>query len=74
MLPIWHPVRLVEDINVTDILCDGRLNVGFGRGYQPTEFEAFGTQLSESQARFDEALRLMMTAWTEEDFTFEGEF
>jgi len=74
VLPIWHPVRLVEDMNVTDILCDGRLNVGFGRGYQPTEFEAFGTQLSESQARFDEALRLMMTAWTEEDFTFEGEF
>lgn len=74
VLPIWHPIRLVEDINVTDTLCDGRLNVGFGRGYQPTEFEAFGTELSESQARFDEALRLVKLAWTEEDFTFDGEF
>lgn len=73
VLPIWHPVRLVEDINVTDILCDGRLNVGFGRGYQPAEFEALGTSLSDSRTRFDEAVQIMTKAWTEEDFTFEGQ-
>ncbi len=71
--PIWHPVRLVEDINVTDILCDGRLNVGLGRGYQPAEFDALGASLSESQTRFDEAVQILTKAWTEEDFTFEGE-
>jgi alkanesulfonate monooxygenase SsuD/methylene tetrahydromethanopterin reductase-like flavin-dependent oxidoreductase (luciferase family) len=73
VLPIWHPIRLVEDINVTDILCDGRLNVGFGRGYQPAEFDAMGARLSDSQTRFDEAVALMTKAWTEEDFTFEGD-
>lgn len=73
VLPIWHPVRLVEDINVTDILCDGRLNVGFGRGYQPAEFDALGASLSESQTRFDEAVEIMTKAWTEEDFTYEGQ-
>lgn len=74
VLPLWHPIRLVEDINITDTLCDGRLNVGFGRGYQPSEFAAMGAALDESQARFDEALDLIMTAWTKEDFTFDGEF
>ncbi|MFT7598392.1 MAG: alkanesulfonate monooxygenase SsuD [Acidimicrobiales bacterium] len=73
VLPIWHPLRLVEDINVTDILCEGRLNVGFGRGYQPGEFEALGTKLADSQARFDEAVQIMTKAWTEDDFTFEGQ-
>lgn len=74
VLPIWHPVRLVEDINVTDILCDGRLNVGFGRGYQPGEFTALGADLAESQARFDEAVALMTLAWSERDFTFDGTY
>ncbi|MGI9612829.1 MAG: LLM class flavin-dependent oxidoreductase [Acidimicrobiales bacterium] len=73
VLPIWHPVRLVEDINVTDILCEGRLNVGFGRGYQPAEFAALGVDIAESKSMFDEAVQLMTKAWTEEDFTFAGE-
>jgi alkanesulfonate monooxygenase SsuD/methylene tetrahydromethanopterin reductase-like flavin-dependent oxidoreductase (luciferase family) len=74
VLPIWHPVRLVEDINVTDILCDGRLNVGFGRGYQPAEFDALGASLDDSRSRFDEAVQLMTKAWTEDDFTFDGSY
>ena len=73
VLPIWHPVRLVEDINVTDVLCEGRLNVGIGRGYQPSEFEALGRTMDESRSRFDEAVEIMTRAWTEDDFTFEGE-
>ena len=73
VLPIWHPVRLVEDINVTDILCEGRLNVGFGRGYQPAEFAALGVDIEDSKSMFDEAVELMTKAWTEEDFTFAGE-
>ncbi len=73
VLPIWHPVRLVEDINVTDVLCDGRLNVGIGRGYQPAEFEALGASMDESRSRFDEAVELMTLAWSQEDFTFEGQ-
>ncbi len=74
VLPIWHPVRLVEDINVTDVLCEGRLNVGFGRGYQPAEFEALGASMDDSRARFDEAVALMTLAWSEDDFTFDGEY
>ena len=73
VLPIWHPVRLVEDINVTDVLCDGRLDVGFGRGYQPAEFEAMGATMGESRSRFDEAVAIMTLAWSRDDFTFEGE-
>ena len=74
VLPIWHPIRLVEDINVTDVLCDGRLNIGIGRGYQPAEFEALGATMDESRSRFDEAVELMTTAWSEDDFTFEGRY
>jgi len=72
VVPLWHPIRLVEDINVCDLLCDGRLSVGFGRGYQPSEFRAMGVDLADSQSRFDEALDVIMAAWTQRDFTFSG--
>lgn len=73
VLPIWHPIRLVEDINVTDVLCEGRLNVGIGRGYQPAEFEALGQTMDESRSRFDEAVEIMTMAWSKDDFTFDGQ-
>src|SRR5437773_9490152 len=41
--PFWHPIRLAEDIAIADLLCDGRLEIGFGRGYQPIEFHGFDT-------------------------------
>ena len=39
VLPLYHPLRLAEEIALTDQLTDGRLEVGLGRGYQRYEFE-----------------------------------
>src|SRR5258708_3032640 len=36
--PFWNPLRLAEDIAITDLLTNGRLELGFGRGYQPLQF------------------------------------
>lgn len=72
--PFWHPLRLVEDINITDILTEGRLNIGIGRGYQHKEFEPFGIKLEDSRGIFNESLELMLKAWKEEDFTFSGKY
>jgi alkanesulfonate monooxygenase SsuD/methylene tetrahydromethanopterin reductase-like flavin-dependent oxidoreductase (luciferase family) len=72
--PFWHPLRLAEDIALTDILTDGRLDVGLGRGYQKMETDAFELKLEESRALFLEQLAIMKKAWTEEDFTHAGRF
>src|SRR5919204_2978062 len=72
--PFWHPLRLAEDIAITDLLTHGRLDIGLGRGYQPMEFRGFEASLESSRALFAEQLALMRKAWTESDFTFEGQF
>lgn len=70
--PFWHPIRLAEDIALTDILTDGRLDVGVGRGYQGMEFDGFNVPMAESREIFAEQMELMRKAWTEDDFTYEG--
>ncbi|MDP8923600.1 MAG: LLM class flavin-dependent oxidoreductase [Chloroflexota bacterium] len=72
--PFWHPIRLAEDIALTDILTGGRLDVGIGRGYQKMEFDGLDLRIKDSRPMFEEGLELMLKAWTEDDFTHAGRF
>ena len=75
VLPIWHPLRLAEEVAVLDNLIDGRFICGVGRGYQPHEMGRFGVELDESRQRFNETLEVMVQAWTrDESFTYAGEY
>jgi natural product biosynthesis luciferase-like monooxygenase protein len=72
ILPFNHPVRTAESFAMIDVLCDGRLDFGVGRGYQPGEFAGFGIAMEESRQRFDESLEIIRRAWTSDRITFEG--
>ena len=72
--PFAHPVRIAEEFAMVDILSDGRLDFGLGRGYQPKEFAGLGVSMERTRERFDESLEVIRRAWTEERVTFEGEF
>ena len=72
--PFWHPLRLAEDIALTDILTDGRLEMGIGRGYQKMEFDGLDLKIEDSRATFLEQMAIMRKAWTEDDFTYQGQF
>src|SRR3954447_15966498 len=41
LLPLYHPMRLLEELCMLDQLSGGRLDIGIGRGISPHEFEAF---------------------------------
>ena len=72
--PFWHPIRLAEDIAITDLLTGGRLDIGLGRGYQPFEFRGLGVDQEQSRPQFEEQFELMRLAWTADDFTFDGKY
>ena len=53
LLPLYHPIRLAEEIAMLDHLSHGRLEVGVGRGRSPIELMLFGQNIAEAQAVFD---------------------
>ncbi len=73
VLPIHDPLRVAEDLAMLDCMSDGRLISGFVRGI-PREYGAYNVDLAESRARFEEAWEIIKMAWTEESFSYEGQF
>jgi natural product biosynthesis luciferase-like monooxygenase protein len=74
VLPFHNPVRVAEDFAFLDLLSEGRVEFGVGRGYQPLEFRGQGLDQSRSREMFDEAVRLVQACWTEDRVDFHGEF
>jgi len=76
MVLAWHnPMLLAEQAATVDLLSGGRLDLGIGRGYRHNEFHGFAVGLDEAEARFQESLEVMTTAWTsQERFSHRGRF
>ncbi len=73
LAPFYHPLRLAEEIALLDVLTNGRVNWGVGRGFESTEFNTFGIPLAESQGRFREAVAIVLQAWTQDKLNWAGE-
>ena len=73
-LPLYHPLRLAEEICMLDQLSDGRLEIGFGRGASPLEIDIFGRDPEEAHKIYLESLKIITMALTQHHLDFEGEF
>jgi len=60
LLPLYHPMRLVEEICMLDQLSGGRLEVGVGRGISPYELAHFNVGFLESREIFEESLKVVV--------------
>jgi alkanesulfonate monooxygenase SsuD/methylene tetrahydromethanopterin reductase-like flavin-dependent oxidoreductase (luciferase family) len=77
VLPMWHPIRLAEDYAMADIVTDGRVVMGVGRGYHTREVESFGAPLLDADKNrelFEEQLQLMLKCFNEPQFHHKGKF
>src|SRR2546426_5841633 len=75
VLTMWHPIRLAEDFAVADILTNGRMIFGIGRGYHTREVETFGAPMLDDAANrelFEEQFEIVMKAFHEEAFSHSG--
>lgn len=72
LLPLYHPVRLVEEICMLDHLSGGRVEVGVSRGVSPYEARAFGGDPDVGREVFDEALEIYRQAMTTPNLTHNG--
>ncbi len=69
-----HPVKVAERCAMLDILSNGRLHVGFGKGGTEQEAGTFGYSKAELAPMIEEAMRLVPRIWTEEIVEHHGEF
>ncbi|HEU4428229.1 MAG TPA: LLM class flavin-dependent oxidoreductase [Myxococcota bacterium] len=72
--PINHPVRVAEQIALIDVLTNGRVELGTGRGSGSTEVETFGVSPEDTRAMWEEALRAIPQMWTQDLFEWKGRF
>jgi alkanesulfonate monooxygenase SsuD/methylene tetrahydromethanopterin reductase-like flavin-dependent oxidoreductase (luciferase family) len=75
VLPWHNPVLLAEQAATLDLLSGGRLDFGIGKGYRYNEFAGFCVPMEEADARFDEALDVLVKAWTaDRPFSHRGKY
>jgi alkanesulfonate monooxygenase SsuD/methylene tetrahydromethanopterin reductase-like flavin-dependent oxidoreductase (luciferase family) len=75
VLPWHNPVLLAEQAATLDLLSGGRLDFGVGKGYRYNEFAGFCVPMDEADARFEEALDVIIKSWTsEEPFSHRGKY
>ena len=70
-LPLDNPMRLAGQIAEVDILTGGRLECGLGRGHAWL-FGPANVPLEESRPRYEDAIEILLRAWTQEKFSYTG--
>ena len=69
-----HPVKVAERCATLDILSNGRLHVGFGKGGTQQEAGTFGYQLEDLPPMISEAMKLVPRIWMEDVVEHHGQF
>lgn len=72
VLPLYQPVRMLEEIGMVDILSQGRTVIGIGAGYQDFEFKRFGVKLEHNWEMTHEMLDLIELAYSKPSFSYDG--
>jgi alkanesulfonate monooxygenase SsuD/methylene tetrahydromethanopterin reductase-like flavin-dependent oxidoreductase (luciferase family) len=70
--PYNHPIRVAEMGAALDLLCDGRMEFGTGRSATRDELEGFGIDPLQTRELWEEALQVVIGAWTTDRFSWQG--
>jgi alkanesulfonate monooxygenase SsuD/methylene tetrahydromethanopterin reductase-like flavin-dependent oxidoreductase (luciferase family) len=71
-LPLHYPVKLYEELAMLDVLSNGRLEIGVGKGITAFEHLQFAHRPEEAAARADDILKLLLRAWETGVMSSEG--
>ena len=74
VLPLTNPLRVAEEAATVDQISKGRFEFGIGRSGLTKYYQGYNVDYAESRARFFEALEVIMSAWSNPQFSHEGEF
>lgn len=72
LLPLYNPLRLVEEICMLDQISCGRFEIGVGRGISPFELGYFNVNFLEARELFEESLQVIVAGLRERKLTHKG--
>ncbi len=73
-LPLYHPLRLVQEICMLDQMSGGRLEIGFGRGASAIESAYFGNDHAEAEPIYREYLDIVLNGLATGRLHHRGEY
>jgi alkanesulfonate monooxygenase SsuD/methylene tetrahydromethanopterin reductase-like flavin-dependent oxidoreductase (luciferase family) len=71
-LPLYHPLRLIEEVCMLDHLSEGRLQLGVGAGVSPIEVGFFEVDWESRRERFDETFEILLEGLASDVLTHHG--
>jgi alkanesulfonate monooxygenase SsuD/methylene tetrahydromethanopterin reductase-like flavin-dependent oxidoreductase (luciferase family) len=74
LAPLYHPIRLAEDVAMIDLATKGRFVCALGVGYVPEDFDAFGIPFKQRGRRTEECIEILRRAWTGERFSYPSKY
>ncbi len=74
VLPLHSPLDVAESYGMVDVISNGRLEMGLGRGNEPHEFRKTHTSVETSSQLTREATEVIQQAWSDEPLNYKGEF
>lgn len=72
VLPLHDPVKIAEQIAVLDLMSGGRLEIIFGLGYVPFEYQLFNVSMRDRGKLLDESIEIILRALHGERFQAGG--
>jgi alkanesulfonate monooxygenase SsuD/methylene tetrahydromethanopterin reductase-like flavin-dependent oxidoreductase (luciferase family) len=72
--PMYHPLRLAEEIVMLDHMSGGRFELGLGRGASPIEIAAYGVDPAQAPDMNREAMQVILEALASDVLNHEGKF
>ncbi len=72
-LPLYHPLRLIDEVCMLDHLSGGRLQLGVGAGVSPVEVGFFDVDWDSRRDRFEEAFEILLKGLSSDELTHRGE-
>jgi len=74
VLPLHNPIEVAESYAMVDVISNGRLDFGVGKGSEAHEYKKFGVPQAEATGRMVEGVEVIKQAWSDQAIRFEGEF
>ncbi len=72
VLPLHNPIEIAEQLAMVDLMSNGRVDLGVGRGFVAYDYDRFGVPLEGAQDRLKDGLALILKAWSGGNFSYRG--